>query len=174
MRFPSDGNLKAINFNLPTDKTKADIMEKFYAFLSGNLSDVVNISIDMFGLVLDNAKRDYDLGIGQRLTGATSYFDFVCPMTYPSHYPASYLGLGNPAAYPAAILSYDIKTSKDYFEGQRATLRPWLQAFDMGAVYDKSKIDAETDTVEAATSTAGWLLWNARNYYPDHIFEHRN
>ncbi len=170
MRFPSDGNIKAIDFNLPASTTKADIMEKFYARLSGGLSDIVNISIDMFGLVLDNAKRDYDLGIGQRLVGATPYFDYICPMTYPSHYPSGYLGLGNPAAYPAAVLSYDIKTSESYFTGQRAALRPWLQAFDMGAVYDKRMIDAETDTVETATSTAGWQLWNARNYYPDYIF----
>ena len=173
MRFPSDGNIKAIDYGLPEGIPKADVMEKFYADLSENLSAVVNISIDMFGLVLDNAKRGYDLGIGQRLTGAVPYFDFICPMTYPSHYPASYLGLGNPAAYPAAVIAYDIKTSESYFEGQRASIRPWLQAFNMGAVYDKTKIDAQTDAAEAATSTTGWLLWNARNYYPDHIFENR-
>jgi len=171
MRFPSDGNLKSINFHLPENKTKAAVMEEFYAYLSNELSDTVNISIDMFGLVLDNAKRDYDLGIGQRLQGALDNFDFICPMAYPSHYPKSYLNLGNPAAYPAAVINYDIKTSAPYFENKRAGLRLWLQAFDMGAVYDETKVEAQITAVETATSTAGWLLWNARNYYPDYIFK---
>ncbi len=170
IRFPSDGNLGAINFNLPLEKSKADVLEEYFTYLSNALSGSVNISIDMFGLVLDNAQRDYDLGIGQRLVRALDYFDFICPMVYPSHYPLSYLNLGNPAAYPRAIITYDLKVSQRFFIDTRASLRPWLQAFNLGAVYDSYKIEAQIEATQSATSTTGWVLWNARNYYPDYIF----
>lgn len=41
----------------------------------------------------------------------------------------------------------------------------------VGAIYDETKVEAQIATVETATTTAGWLLWNARNYYPNHIFK---
>jgi len=53
---------------------------------------------------------------------------------------------------------------------KKAKLRPWLQAFNIRAIYDKAKIDAQADASEAAETTEGWLLWNARNYYPDYIY----
>jgi hypothetical protein len=171
MRYPSDGNLNAMELNIPDGKTKAEMMEEFFQYLSEELSDVVNISIDMFGLVLDNADRDYDLGIGQRLASTTDYFDFISPMVYPSHYYSGYLGLKNPAAFPGAVVEYGVKKGLPFFEENRATLRPWLQAFNIGAVYNERMIDLQTGAVESAASTTGWLLWNARNYYPDYIFK---
>ncbi|OGF25486.1 hypothetical protein A2331_01295 [Candidatus Falkowbacteria bacterium RIFOXYB2_FULL_34_18] len=171
MRYPSDGNIKVINYNLPEGKSKSSIMKDFFEFLSENLTKEVNISIDMFGLVLYNYTTGYDLGIGQRLVDAVDYFDFVCPMTYASHYPNGYIGLANPALYPEKVMNYDLNVSSSSVQNKRASIRPWLQAFNIGAVYDKARIDAETEATENASSTSGWLLWNARNYYEDHIFE---
>src|SRR3989339_6969 len=165
------GNIKVINYNLPEGKSKSSIMKDFFEFLSENLTKEVNISIDMFGLVLYNYTTGYDLGIGQRLVDAVDYFDFVCPMTYASHYPNGYIGLANPALYPEKVMNYDLNVSSSSVQNKRASIRPWLQAFNIGAVYDKARIDAETEATENASSTSGWLLWNARNYYEDHIFE---
>lgn len=171
IRYPSDGPLKNLNYNLPEGKTKADVLKSFFAYLSDQLKDQTKISIDLFGLVMDNAKTGYDLGIGQRLIDTADYFDFVCPMMYASHYANGYLGFANPAAYPGEVVSYGLKVSAPFMEGKRATVRPWLQAFSLGAVYDSAKIKVQEEAVENVTSTSGWLLWNARNYYPDYIFE---
>lgn len=171
IRYPSDGPLSTLNYNLPEGKTKSDVLKSFFTYLSDQLSLQAKISVDLFGLVMDNAKTGYDLGIGQLLTDAADYFDFVCPMMYASHYSGGYLGFTNPAAYPGEVVSYGLKVSAPFMAGKRATVRPWLQAFSLGATYDSAKIKAQEQAVENATSTSGWLLWNARNYYPDYIFE---
>lgn len=169
IRYPSDGNLKSMELDLKEGETKPAKLEEFFAYLSGKLSNKVNISADMFGLVMDNTKTGYDLGIGQVLTTAIPYFDFICPMMYPSHYNNGYMGFSNPAEYPGAVVANGIKLASDSFVGGRSTLRPWLQAFSIGAVYDEAKIKEQTNAVEKTEST-GWLLWNARNYYEDYLF----
>ena len=171
IRYPSDGPLSTLNYNLPAGKTKADVLKSFFVYLSDQLKDQAKISADLFGLVMDNAKTGYDLGIGQRLADTVDYFDFVSPMMYASHYADGYLGFVNPAAYPAEVVSYGLKISAPFMEGKRATVRPWLQAFNLGATYDSVKIKVQEEAAENATTTSGWLLWNARNYYPDYIFE---
>lgn len=171
MRYPSDGNINNINYNIPTGETKVSMLEKFFAFLSNNLTGLAPISIDTFGLVLDHTDDDYDLGIGQRLDRIALYFDYVCPMMYPSHYPLTYLGFSNSAEHPGEVISYGLDISSSTMSGQRATLRPWLQAFNIGAIYDQTKINAQAQATEEASTTSGWLLWNARNYYPNYIFE---
>lgn len=170
MRYPSDGDMANINYAMPENKTRVQVMSEFFKFLSDNLSDKIIISIDMFGLVMDHTDDEYDLSIGQRLTEAVKYFDFVYPMMYPSHYPLTYLGFSNSAEHPGPVISYGLKISQPAIEGSRGKIRPWLQAFDLGATYDQNKINAQITATESATSTAGWALWNARNYYPDYIF----
>jgi len=171
MRYPSDGNMANINYALPENKVKTDVMKEFYKFLSDNLSDHTTISIDMFGLVMDHTDDGYDLNIGQKLLDAVDYFDYVYPMMYASHYPLNYLGLENSAEYPGIVIAHGLKISQSALENKRAKIRPWLQAFNIGATYDAAKINAQITATENATSTtAGWALWNARNYYPDYIF----
>lgn len=171
IRYPSDGPIKNLNYNLPEGKGKADVLKDFYAYASLELSDKTVLSIDMFGLVLDHTDDGNDLKIGQVLADTVDYIDYICPMVYPSHYPVNYLGFENPALYPKAVISHGLKASASTMTDKRAKLRPWLQAFNIGAIYDQSKIRAQIEAVESATTTAGWLLWNARNYYPDYVFE---
>lgn len=164
MRFPSDGNMSAVKYNIG-DKKKYEVMGEFYKFLSDGLADEpALISIDMFGLVMEH-KAEEDMNIGQRLADAVDNFDYVCPMMYPSHYPSGHLGLTNPAANPGIVIDHGMKLGMPWFEGKRAEVRPWLQAFDMGAVYSSgTRIKAQIDKVEAY-GDAGWLLWNASNRY---------
>ena len=171
IRYPSDGNIAALDYNLPADQKMTDVMKSFFAFLDKNLKNVATTSIDMFGLVMDNTRSAYDLGIGQKLTDAADYFDYVSPMMYPSHYPLTYLGYANSAEHPGAIIDYGLKISRVAMQDKRARIRPWLQAFSLGAVYDKNMIEQQITAVDNVTSTDGWLLWNARNYYPDYIFK---
>jgi len=170
MRYPSDGSIGNIKYNIPDGETKASMLDKFFTFLSDNLTGLAPISIDTFGLVMDHTDDDYDLGIGQRLDRASLYFDYVSPMMYPSHYPLTYLGFTNSAEHPGAVISYGLDISSSTMANKRATVRPWIQAFNIGAIYDGPMIDAQVLAVENASTTSGWLLWNARNYYPDFIF----
>lgn len=170
MRYPSDGNMYNLAYDLPEGKTKAEVLNEFFKFLSDNLSDKAKISIDMFGLVMDHTDDDYDLNIGQRVADAADHFDYVCPMMYPSHYPLNYLGYANSAEHPGPVIAYGLRISEEALKDKRAKVRPWIQAFYMRATYDSAKIEAQVEAVENATTTEGWLMWNARNYYPAYIF----
>jgi hypothetical protein len=46
-----------------------------------------------------------------------------------------------------------------------AKLRPWLQAFDMGAPYPPAVIRRQVDATYDAGLTSGWYLWNPANHY---------
>lgn len=170
MRYPSDGPMSSLDYNLTAGQQKYDVMKNFYKYLSQNLSGLTPISIDMFGLVMDNVKDNYDLNIGQRLIDALDYFDDIDPMMYASHYPKTYLGYENSAEHPGEVVAYGLKISQATTTNRRAKIRPWLQAFSIGAVYDREKIKAQIRATEAATSTSGWLFWNARNVYADYMF----
>lgn len=46
----------------------------------------------------------------------------------------------------------------------RKIQRPWIQDFDIGAVYDADKIEAQIKATRDY-GASGWLLLNARNVY---------
>ena len=166
IRYPSDGNIKDINYNLASGKTKADNMEEFFKYLSREIKKVNNIPIsaDIFGLTTE-AKDD--MGIGQVWEKVIPYFDFVCPMVYPSHYPAGTDGYKNPADYPYEVINKALisAVSKTKAINQNITkIRPWLQDFDLGAVYTKDKIQAEMKAVYD-NGLNSWMLWDPSNKY---------
>jgi tRNA threonylcarbamoyl adenosine modification protein (Sua5/YciO/YrdC/YwlC family) len=163
VRFPSDGNMSEVVYTVG-DKKKYEVMEEFYKYMSAHLAnEPAWLSLDMFGLVMETAPEN-DMNIGQRLADAVDYADYICPMMYPSHYPSGHLGLKNPADYPALVFENGMQKGLPKFVNQRAKLRPWIQAFNMGAIYDAAKIRAQIDATEKYTD-AGWLLWNASNRY---------
>ncbi|MEK7625022.1 MAG: putative glycoside hydrolase [Patescibacteria group bacterium] len=163
IRFPSDGNMKTVVYSNLKEK-KYQVMAKFYEYLNSKLRQLpVWISLDFFGFVMEKTGED-DMNIGQRLEDALPMTDYISPMMYPSHYPSGHLGLANPAAHPALVIRNGMTLGAPRFEGKRAELRPWIQAFNMGAVYDGSMIRAQIDEIEKFPN-AGWLLWNAANRY---------
>ena len=69
-------------------------MRDFFKYLAGEMKDTgAVLSADMFGMVTTNPD---DLNIGQVLEYAEPYFDYIAPMTYPSHYPNGFNGWLNP------------------------------------------------------------------------------
>lgn len=163
VRFPSDGNIAAMRFAHLT-KPKYKVMAEFYKTVSKKLAnEPVWVSLDLFGLTME-ATSTQDLNIGQRIVDAVNEVDYIYPMMYPSHYPRGHLGLKNPAAHPARVISYGLQQGLPKFIGQRAKLRPWIQAFNLGAVYDAAKIRAQINEIEKVSSD-GWLMWNASNRY---------
>lgn len=167
VRFPSDGPVEtAVYHNLAG--VKAEAMKSFFEYLGTELGGVeAKVSVDFFGLTLDNAKNGFDLNIGQRLIDAADFVDYICPMTYPSHYADGYLGFENPAEHPYEVVKRGLDMAREIMADRRAGLRVWIQAFDLGAVYDGDKIRAQIKAVEENNEASGWLLWNARNSYTD-------
>ena len=188
VRFPSDGDMKDLAFPFyDGQRPKHEVLRDFFQYLSGNLRPSgIKISVDLFGLATVNHD---DLGIGQVLEDAAPYFDFICPMVYPSHYASGFLGYSNPAAYPYEVIKYSLESAKKRLEILTATptplanatttssvlptpkyekvagLRPWLQDFDLGATYDARMVRLEKQAITDLGLSSGWLLWDPKNVY---------
>src|SRR3989338_5507927 len=119
VRFPSDGNMKDIYFPHGTGVLKAEALEDFFKYLSSALRPTgATMSVDLFGMTTTNTD---DLNIGQVLERALPYFDYVAHMVYPSHYPKSFLGLGNPNNDPYKVVNYSMSQA---VRRARATTTP--------------------------------------------------
>jgi len=163
IRFPSDGNLKAIVYPFYDENiAKTDALAEFFVYVDRELAfSNAFTSVDLFGMVLI---RDDGLGIGQRFQDAVSHFDYIAPMVYPSHYPDGFEGFANPADHPYEIIKYSLNKAKEDIVGKRAEFRPWLQDFDLGAIYTADMIRKQ---IQATYDTGwkSWVLWNASNRY---------
>ncbi len=177
IRFPSDGNTANIIYPFWDNKTpQKEIIKQFFEYISQRLEPLgAPISADLFGLTMSSTN---DLGIGQWLEYAVQYFDYVCPMVYPSHYPPNFLDFENPAQYPYEVIFAELKKGNERIASlsasnpdlELAKLRPWLQDFDMGAIYDGKMIELQKKATDDAGGF-GWLLWNPRNIYTEEGLE---
>lgn len=123
VRFPSDGNMKDIDYAYSRGKTKAEALREFFEYLHGQLKDIPStssgqapsnssgqvgavLSVDLFGMSSTNTD---DLNIGQILENALPYFDYIDPMVYPSHYPPHFNGWADPNKHPYEVVNFSLK-----------------------------------------------------------------
>lgn len=170
IRYPSDGDMSNVLYTHAGTTTRTTVMEEFYTYVDQQLrSEGIPISADLFGMTTVN--KD-DLGIGQKLEIALPHFDFVAPMVYPSHYPATFHGYANPNDYPGEVVGFSMQTAVKRADEMnlekgsttplttRNKLRPWLQDFDYGGDYDAADVRAQIQaTYDAGLSS--WMLWDA-------------
>lgn len=169
IRFPSDGNMSDIYYPWSEqmivsdpDLGKARALEAFFSYLKEKLSTTgAVLSADLFGMTTTN--RD-DLNIGQILEYALPHFDFLSPMVYPSHYPKTFLGFASPAEKPYEVVRYSLNSAVLRASTTPQKIRPWLQDFDLGAVYTKEMVRAQIQATYDAGLTS-WMLWDAANTY---------
>jgi len=174
IRFPSDGVLQDMAFPVwQAAGPKHATVRAFFAFVRERMGEAV-ISADLFGL--STIKRE-DLSIGQIIEDAYVHFDYVCPMTYPSHYAPGFQGRLNPAEFPYEVVFESMATARERLEAMgktaRARLRPWLQDFNLGADYTPEMVYAQVRATRDALGPeyAGFLLWNSRNVYREQALE---
>lgn len=165
IRFPSDGNMADMQLSLSEGKNKSDILESFFKYTHDRLSPQgITTSADIFGMTTVNTD---DLGIGQVLEKAVPYFDYICPMVYPSHFPEGWAGIANPAAEPYAVIKKSMGKAVERVVAMGEDpkkLRPWLQDFNLGADYTPDLVKAQiTATYEVGLDS--WLMWDPRNTY---------
>lgn len=208
VRYPSDGNMSDIAFVLSQQteygSDKQANLEAFFKYLNEKLDDeklfsAVNhtntgrasstpyTSADLFGMTTTNFD---DLSIGQVQERAVPYFDAVAPMVYPSHYPNSFLGLGNPNNYPYKVVHYAMQAgvnrllasttpmrgfvhtrigsstpavyAKPVYSPDK--LRTWIQDFDYGGDYDAADVRAQIQASYDA-GVMSWMIWAPSNRY---------
>ncbi|OGZ70436.1 MAG: hypothetical protein A2644_01760 [Candidatus Zambryskibacteria bacterium RIFCSPHIGHO2_01_FULL_39_63] len=178
IRFPSDGKTENMGFPIWDAKQERHlVIKEFFQKLRESLPDE-KISADIFGQTTINTD---DMGIGQILEDAFEYFDYICPMVYPSHYVSGFIGYNNPSQYPYEVIKYSIDSAvkrrvaydklinKDAGElpKKMAQIRPWLQDFNMGADYTADMVKQEIKALEDSIKKeyVGYLMWNPSNIY---------
>lgn len=175
IRYPSDGKISLIQYNLPMDKNKSDIMEGFFKMLYQKVSveEDTPISIDIFG---DTIRIKGDPGIGQVYEKTLPYFDAVSPMVYPSHFYTGSYGLLEPAKHPRIVMEHVSKDINKRFDSWCVSEvefnpkcvsfknRPWIQDFSLGGSYGVSEVKGQIEALENEGITS-WFIWNPSGRY---------
>lgn len=208
VRYPSDGPMNDISFpHSEVSEYGLDYqanLEAFFAYLHEQMTNpelfaeyrhegtgrdvaIPYTSADLFGMTTTNYD---DLSIGQIQERAAPYFDFIAPMVYPSHYPQSFLGLGNPNDYPYKVVYHAMKTGVDRMQATTTRMegfqherigtstpavysksaygpekfRTWIQDFDYGGDYDAADVRAQIQASVDAGVTS-WMIWDPSNTY---------
>ena len=169
VRFPADGALDQIVYPETrfASTTKVEIIRNFLDYFVETVKGVYPkaiISADIFGYTF---LSDTDLGIGQRVVDLADAVDVIAPMVYPSHFSPNTFGYKNPAAQPYETVrrALVMGLEKLMAEGHDVTVRPWLQDFDLGAVYNAAAVREEMRAVTDAGLNAGWMIWSPQNTY---------
>lgn len=121
---------------------------------------------DIFGLV---TTVNGALEVGQEWERLAPVTDVLLPMVYPSHYPRGAFGVARPNAEPYRIVNVAISRAH---ERDRALsieapehVRPWLQAFTLGAPPYGAREVAEQKRAVYDAGYDGWVLWHPGSLY---------
>lgn len=208
VRYPSDGPMQDIAFPQSASGEyggdKQANLEAFFKYLNEVLDDESHFakyrhedtgrasstpwtSVDLFGMTTTNYD---DLSIGQVQDRAAPYFDFIAPMVYPSHYPDSFLGLGDPNLYPYKVVYHAMKSGVDRMQSSTTPMqgflherigtstpalyqkpvygpekfRTWIQDFDYGGDYDADDVRAQIEASYDA-GVMSYMIWAPSNIY---------
>lgn len=169
VRFPSDGEMINLEYGEETFPTQEDAIAGFLEYAHAELEPMgVEVSADVFGLV---GMNDY-VGVGQIVSKMAPHLDVLCPMVYPSHYPAGAYGYDNPDVYPYEIVDLAMADfgTKAKAVNPKIEVRPWLQDFDYLSEYEPADVKAQMKATEDA-GLSGWILWNANAEYTTEVLK---
>lgn len=167
LRFPTDGHLTTMRLAKPyTPDNASKALVGFLEQAAQLLHPLgVKISIDVFGLT---TSVHSGMGIGQRFSPMAAAVDYVCPMTYPSHYARGEYGIANPNDQPYEVIRLAMRDALRALGPAGAhKLRPYLQDFSLkgrGIRYGANEVRAQIQAA-ADLNVLSWTLWNARCAY---------
>jgi len=171
IRFPSDGPMTNITFDWAGNKEKQVALEEFFAYLSKEMRDSTNypegveppvISADLFGMVTTNYD---DLNIGQVLERAMPYFDYICPMVYPSHYPPGFNGWNDPNTVPYELIKFVMDSAVERAVADRTT----IEHFGGEAIMETVTVPPTSSTTATTTKEVFSGYYTKEVYDPDII-----
>lgn len=194
VRFASDGRISSIVYPVYNGKdSKVNVMKRFFVAVGDPLrKEKIPVSFDLFGLVtmandgLGIGQRLQDVMPSTDFVSpmvypshyANGFQGFGNPALYPYQVVKISLDHGIGLLLPTKIETSMVKNA----DGTETTVkknipptteqrsvvakqfRPWIQDFDIGAVYTADKIEAQIKAARDA-GASGFLLWNARNVY---------
>ncbi len=163
VRFPSDGDVPAIDYPWRDDRSKDQVIGDFLAWSRAELRPLgVWVSADIFGLVVSVSD---DMGIGQSLERLASGADILSPMVYPSHYSRGNYGLPDPEKDPYRTVKHSLEDGiRRLGQDKKGVWRPWLQDFSLRVDYTPELVKDQIRAVEEL-GIREWLLWNPDNRY---------
>jgi len=175
VRFPDEPRARMATAVFPARKageSTRDGVRRGLAILRDRVRPLgVPYTIDVFGMTTN---VEVDLGVGQVWEDLVTSADVVLPMVYPSHYYHAMYGVARPNSDPYRIVRGALEDGvrrSSRLGGQAAEIRPYLQAFTLGAPrYTPEHIRAQ---IRAAKDVGilGWVLWNPRSVYDSRIFD---
>lgn len=194
VRFASDGKISSIVYPIynKTD-LKVNVMKRFFVAVGDPLKkEKIPVSFDMFGLVtmandgLGIGQRLQDVMSSTDFVSpmvypshyANGFQGFANPALYPYQVVKISLDHGIGMLLPTKIETSMVKNSDGIDVATQKKIpptteqqslikkqfRPWIQDFDIGAVYTADKIEAQIKAARDA-GASGFLIWNARNVY---------
>ena len=173
VRFPSDGDNGDPVYPVYDGKTsKEEVIKNFFEYLTAKVHKDRPGSILSADLFAYTFIENNGLGIGQLAGNAGKYFDVISPMVYPSHYTPGDFGFSNPAKEPYQVILQTLDSGKVFLDeaSSTAVIRPWIQDFDLGAVYDAPMIKEEIQAIKDAGYGDTWMDWNPKNVYDSEKF----
>ena len=173
VRFPIGEDADQADYGVDMESyPKQQAITDFLSFASEKLDERgIPVTADVFGTII-GSETDVER-VGQDYARLGETVRVLCPMVYPSHYGNGVFGLAVPDAQPYETVLEALTDSREELEavpeGQRAVVRPWLQAFT--AVWVPGHISYNGEEIRQqiqAVYDAGyeeWFLWNATNRY---------
>ena len=177
VRFPD--NARAYNpiTNFPgrEGRQKDEAIGDFLEYANSSLEDYgVNIGADVFGLIT-RTWDDYPEDIGQSWIEIAPHVDYICPMSYPSHYGEYWYGYEVPDAHPYGVIRGSMMEALEKNAAvDGGTIRPWLQDFTatwvVGHIY-YGYIEVRQQIVAAKElGIDTYMIWNPSNVYDPRAF----
>lgn len=176
VRFPNDGNKKAMVFSA-SDKKRYEVINEFLAYAKKELPGVI-LSADVFGIICESPGDTEAIGQYLELVGRD--VDYLSPMVYPSHYAVGQIvnkvRFVKPDMDPYGVVYQSLAKAKnriDKAEGFRSRIRPYLQDFTaswLGKGYYQTYGPEQVRQQIKAVYDAGyeeWILWDANNTYSE-------
>jgi hypothetical protein len=188
VRFPVEGIRNMVNPRGDDERTYAEIVAEFVAFIRDTMLEVgVRTSADVFGII---AISDRDAGLlGQELNLLYPALHYISPMIYPSHFAnIRQNGTGQiingilfetPDKEPYAVIYNTLQhfiRRMDTGSTEQAIIRPFLQDFTAGYLGEGMFIPYGPEEVRAqiqAVYDAGlheWILWSNHSRYSEGAF----
>ena len=180
VRFPNDGNKKAMIFNA-SDKKKYELINEFLTYAKSELPGGI-ISADVFGIICESPEDTEDIGQYLELIGKD--IDCISPMVYPSHYAfgqmVNNIKFLKPDLEPYGVVYNSLLKTKNRLalvDNYKAGVRPYLQGFTASYLrsgnyqtYGAKQIKEQIKAVYDAGYTE-WIIWDPNNKYPIEAFE---
>lgn len=166
VRFHERMYKKDLDYSGLNNKGTQETIAEFIKYANKELTPLgLYVSADVFGGIITS---DLDSKIvGQDYVEMSKNLDAISPMIYPSHYHRYLFGPDSkhPNHYPYKTIKYALDKSEEKLKDTDVIVRPWLQAFSLGApTYGEKEIK---DQIKAVYDTGHeeWIMWSPGNRY---------